>query len=252
MVWRAQADIAPNTEVKFGYISGAQDFEGRQEALSKYGFNCECQICLSEKATPLTKIKDRDTVMLEVIKCFERPIPTDIEIYFAHLRELQSTYISPPSQEPRRSLILPIMNLLEVCKSEHMLVSLIKLSITLLHGLGFELDVTPSSWRIKTWGYMCDDAVPLLADLWHACGSMQPKLCEGLERDLKTAYTIMAGEVESFEGMYGSARPENLNERLREMETTGYQEMATLHGLETVDAMVGNVTLGERNDRLTG
>ena len=246
MVWRAQVDIAPNTELKSSYISGTQDYAGRQEVLGKYGFTCECQICFSEKETPPESIKDRDMIMLEIIKCFENPTPTDIDIYFALLGKMQSTYIFPPSHEPRCSLILPVMNLMDVCRSENMLAPLLKLGITLLQGLGFELDVTLSRWRIKTWGYMCDEIVPVLADLWQACGTMQPRLCEGLERDLKIAYTIMAGEVESFEGMYGSARPEKLEERLREMELMDLQELASLRGLETVYAMVGNISLGKK------
>ena len=252
MIWRAQADIAPNTELKFGYIAGTQDYAGRQEALSKYGFICECQICLSEKKTTLAKIKDRDMMLLEIIKRFESPTPTDIEVYFTLFDKMQSTYAFPPSQEPRRGLIVPILNLLEVCKSKSILAPLVQLSIMLLEGLGFELDVTFSSWRIKTWGFVCDDVVPLLADLWQACGTLLPGLCNGLGMDLKIAYTIMAGEVESFEGMYGSARPEKLEERLRDMDSVGMQEMAGLDGSGNLGTMLGKMILGERRNGLAG
>ena len=235
MVWRAQTDIPPNTELKFGYISGVQDYAGRQEAVGKYGFTCECNVCLSEKNTPPDKMKERDMIVLEIIKCFENPTPTDIEVYFKFIEDLQSTYLFPPSQDPRRSLIIPIINLTTVCKAENMPAPLMRLGIALLQGLGFELDVTLSSWRTKTWGYMCDDVVPLLADLLQVCGKINPRLCEGLYEDLRKAYTIMAGEVESFDGYYGHTRLENLEERLKETldekDDDNLQKMAMLKGV---------------------
>lgn len=252
MIWRTQIDIAPNVELNSAYISDTQDYAVRQESVAKYGFACECQICLAEKATPPAMIKDRDTIVLEIIKCFEASTPMDLDVYFTLLGKLQATYIFPPSQEPRRNLILPIMNLMEACKKGgNMLAPLIKLGITLLQGLGFELDVTLSSWKIKTWGYMCDDVVPVLADLWQACGTMQLRLFEGLERDLKTAFTIMAGEGESFEGMYGSARPEKLEEELRDMTGMDMPGIMTLNGTETIDAKVEKMNLGEQEGGLT-
>lgn len=46
---------------------------------------------------------------------------------------------------------------------------------------------------------------------------MQPGLGEGLERDMKTVFTIVAGEVESPEGSYGSANLEKTQGELNEM-----------------------------------
>ena len=224
MVWRAQTDIASGTELRFGYISGDQDYAGRQEALGKYGFTCECVICLSEINTPSEKIEERDRVLLEIIKCFENPTPTVIDVYFELIKDMESTYLFPPSQDPRRSLLIPVINLMTVCKAENMPAPLMRLGVTLLQGLGFELYVTLSSWRIKSWGYMCDDVVPVLADLLQVCVTVNPRLCEGLYKDLKTAYMIMAGEVESFDGYYGHARLEKVEEALEEIDGNKPQE----------------------------
>ena len=197
MIWRALADIHANAELTFSYVSDKEDYAGGQKALSEYGFSCECQICVSERETPLAKVLERDMILHEIDRCFESSTITGIDDYLSLLDKLETTYVFSPSREPRRQLIVPISRLLVACKSQDMVVPLIKLCTKLLISLGFEVEDTISQWRIETWGYMCPEVVWALIEL------------QDLENDLKTAYVMMAGEVESFEEMYGKALRED-------------------------------------------
>ena len=81
MIFRAQADIPADTELKFGYLSCLEKYEARQRMLQKWGFKCECQVCLAEKDTSGKKIKKRVKVIGEIIEHFEKSSPTDIGVY---------------------------------------------------------------------------------------------------------------------------------------------------------------------------
>ena len=78
MIFRAQADIPADTELQFGYISCLEKYETRQEMLQKWGFKCECPICLAEKDYPPKLLKKRANVIDEIIKHFEMSTGTDL------------------------------------------------------------------------------------------------------------------------------------------------------------------------------
>ena len=81
MIFRAQADIPADTELKFGYLSCLEKYEERQQMLKKWGFECECQVCLAEKDSSQKKIKKRAKIIGEIIEHFEKKSATDIGVY---------------------------------------------------------------------------------------------------------------------------------------------------------------------------
>ena len=81
MIFRAQADIPADTELKFGYLSCLEKYEERQKMLKKWGFQCECQVCLAEKGSSQKKIKKRAKVIGEIIEHFEKNSSTEIGVY---------------------------------------------------------------------------------------------------------------------------------------------------------------------------
>ena len=81
MIFRAQADIPADTELKFGYISCLEKYEERQKMLEKWGFRCECQVCLAEKEYSHKKVKKRAKITEDIIKHFEKNTPTDLGVY---------------------------------------------------------------------------------------------------------------------------------------------------------------------------
>ncbi len=81
MIFRAQADIPADTELKFGYISCLEGYEDRQKMLKKWGFQCECQVCLAEKDISHKKVKKRAKIIGEIIGHFEKNTATDLGVY---------------------------------------------------------------------------------------------------------------------------------------------------------------------------
>lgn len=81
MIFRAQADIPADTELKFGYISCLESYEQRQKMLKKWGFQCECQVCLAEKESSHKKLKKRGKTIEEIIGHFEKNTATNLGVY---------------------------------------------------------------------------------------------------------------------------------------------------------------------------
>ena len=81
MVFRAQADIPVDTELKFGYISCLEEYEQRQKMVKKWEFQCECQVCLAEKDYSHKKIKKRAKITEEIIEHFENNTAKDLGMY---------------------------------------------------------------------------------------------------------------------------------------------------------------------------
>ena len=81
MIFRAQADIPAETELKFGYIACLEKYEERQKMLEKWGFQCECQVCLAEKDYSHKKIKKRAKIIDELVQYFEKNTGTGLEVY---------------------------------------------------------------------------------------------------------------------------------------------------------------------------
>ena len=81
MIFRAQADIPADTELKFGYISCLENYEGRKKMVKKWGFQCECQVCLAEKDVSRKKLKKRAKIIEEMIEHFKKKTATDLGVY---------------------------------------------------------------------------------------------------------------------------------------------------------------------------
>ena len=215
MIWRANFDIPANTELTIGYNSSYGDYADRQEFVASYGFVCECVLCLSQQNTPCQKMTERHAKTHEMLKCFERSKPTNINIFFRLIEEIEATYVFPPSRDPRLHLSVLIAKLVINCKRS-MQHHVLKLSHMFLKSLGFEVDVMRAHWKIKVWGFMGPEVVQVLADLLRVCTAFNTELCEGLYEDLKTAYTIMTGEAESLGWYYGQSKMARLDELLKD------------------------------------
>lgn len=203
MIFRAQADIPANIELKFGYISAMEPLKERRIMLGKYGFECGCQICKAEAATSGKKMRRRDAVTKEIIALFEAEKPTGFHTYMEKLEALEKTYIHPPTVEPRKAVITPVMNIVPELLRSQLYTQAIDFILRLLNWLGFELAITETSFVVVRWGFLVDDIVMALADLCDACRVVRPGLLKGAEGVAKRAYLIMCGEDVSWEGECG-------------------------------------------------
>ncbi|CAD6594550.1 MAG: hypothetical protein ASARMPREDX12_009538 [Alectoria sarmentosa] len=209
MIFRAQADIPADTELKFGYISCLEKYEERQKMLEKWGFRCECQVCLAEKEYSHKKVKKRAKITEDIIKHFEKNTPTDLGVYNTLLDALDSTYINPSIIEPRKAMVGPIINLISACHSDGLATQLIELTLLMLNALGFETEITATSFKMTRWGFMVDEVVVALADMCDGYAAANPTLYDDVLEVAKTAYEIMCGERVSWDKTYGSDRREH-------------------------------------------
>lgn len=76
----------------------------------------------------------------------------------------------------------------------------------MLQALGFETEITASSFKILQWGFLVDDIVMALADLIDAYAVTNPALVSDVTEIAKTVYEIMCGERVSWDGTYGRGR----------------------------------------------
>ena len=93
MIFRAQADIPADTELKFGYISCLEKYEERQKMLKKWGFQCECQVCVAEKDDSRKKVKKRAKIIEDIIGHFEKDTGTDLGVYASRSSYAFTSYI---------------------------------------------------------------------------------------------------------------------------------------------------------------
>lgn len=212
MIFRAQQDVPANTELKFGYVGGFEDYTERQKALEKYGFKCECSICKAQRTSTPELLAARENIMREIITTFEKPVRTPLETYYALFDRLEQTYESPPRLEPRRTYVVVLPSLITSCAHDKLTDEVVRMGLMLLRALGFELNVTDKKFEVTYWGLMCDELVPILADIWTAYGTVQPELVRDVETVLRKCYCILAGEEVSFAGAYGACEPDMTEE----------------------------------------
>lgn len=213
MIWRASADIPANTELTLSYIAAYEDHTERQQLLSPWGFECDCSLCVHDRNASQKTRDERASYITSIFNKVELEKPSDIMFHFEMLDKICSTYDSKPSEEPRRDLVIPIVNLLVVCGRRDMHHAIVRLGIVLLTGLGFEIQASPSKWNVERWGFMCDDVLTVLCDVWVASSYLDPDVCPDIETVLRTAYVIMCGEDASFEAAYGHLRPKRREAR---------------------------------------
>lgn len=203
MIFRAQQDVPADTELKFGYISGLEELDERQSKLKDYGFDCDCQICTSEKSTSGKKIKRRMAICEEIVDIFEKGASTSLQTYTNLLDRMEATYVNPPTVEYRRAMITPLTNIITGCLTSGLPLQVIELVHRLLLALGFELEVTKHSFRVLRWGFLIDEIVISLVDLCDAYADVEPRLLADAEGVAKKCYLIMCGEDVTWEEAYG-------------------------------------------------
>lgn len=96
--------------------------------------------------------------------------------------------------EPRKSMVGPIINLISACHSDGLATQVIELTLRMLHALGFETEITATSFKVTRWGFMVDEVVVALADMCDGYAAINPTLHEDVLEVAKTAYEIMCGE----------------------------------------------------------
>ncbi|KAG8525230.1 uncharacterized protein KY384_008874 [Bacidia gigantensis] len=219
MIFRARQDIPANTELFIEYAGSCDDEKDRENGLEKYGFQCQCSICKSQRNTSAESLKKRKQIKQKLVDSFENMAGTDLEQCFRLLGELDDTYEHPASQEPRTAFVVPCMDLIYACVHGEMWYPVVKLGLIMLTALGFSINVTAKKFEITKWGFGIDEVVACLADMWTAFGRVEPGIVDDVENCVRKAYRMMAGEEVSFAQAYGMCQPEIPKPEDPDMET---------------------------------
>ena len=207
IILRAQAHIPRDTELRLGYTSCFEPVSQRRAFLSHYGFNCECERCITEAGTPQADLETRDKISMEIERLMEGNDGMGVGVYMKMLEVFDATYKTTQSVEPRLAFVSPLLNILAAAKAEDMHVHVISLVCRLLRSLGFVVRVSlhggEKRFEILKWGFLIDEIVIAMTDLVQAFEALgQEGWRRGAEREAKKCYLIMCGEDSSWNEVY--------------------------------------------------
>lgn len=209
IILRAQSHIPRGTEVRLDYTSCLESVSQRREFLSRYGFHCECERCVSEAGTPRAKLETRENILREIKSMKGGESGVGLGFYMMKIMAIDATYTTAPSVEPRLALVPHLLNILSAALEGEMHDFAIALTCRLLRALGFVV-ADPLHFDIWRWGFFLNDIVVLMTDLalsFEAVGQLWSRNVAA--RVAKKCYLIMCGEDWSWEGVYeGDGRVE--------------------------------------------
>ena len=218
IIVRAQTDIAADTELTFGYISCLEPLSVRKEVLRAHKFECHCGVCTAEVRTRSKCLRRRKKLSDLITGMFEGSQRVPLDVYGAIFEELEKTYTSCPTEEPRQALVMPLLNLISATKAGEMWTPVVTLVSRLLFSLGFELVVVllpgdEGKMDITRWGFLIEELVTVLLDLADAFQALR---CDGCrkwaEKSAKMCYKIIYGEDRTWKDVHKGRAEVDLGE----------------------------------------
>jgi hypothetical protein len=181
-----------------------------QNALQNWGFECTCVICTSHIITPTQTLQHRNNLLDDLESRFKHFNGVQLLNAENLLAALENTYSVPASQVPRLAIWQPYLFLTRQHASANNPAKTISTALNLLHTLGFiteglpaKADKQSSTFQIKQWGLLVDHVIEVFMHIWKACRTIEPGVCESVERVARMAYMICVGEEDTFWGRYG-------------------------------------------------
>lgn len=209
---RAACDMLPHTEITFLYqaakpnrseSSSSSHFRATQDALKNWGFECACCICSLDQLTPERVLRHRDALLDDLESSFKDFEQVQLPKAEKILAALENTYALPAVNVPRLAIWQPYLFITRQYVAQNRPEETITTAHNLLNALGFEIQGLPKTFQVIKWGLVVDHVIEVFMHIWKACQSIQPDLCEPLERAARTAYTICVGEEVTFWETYG-------------------------------------------------
>ena len=204
MIVRAQTYILRDTEIRVDYVPCLWPVtQRRQTLLSRYGFDCDCERCVSEATTPPRSVEARRNFCIALERTRMAQDVAMYEEYDLMLSAIEGTYITAPTVEPRIALIRPLLSLIADANAADDPFRVINIIASLIVSLGF-VPETPASQEeefvFSRWGFLIDEIVLMLKDLAHALRLVgRVKRAKGAEKEAKKCHLILRGEDSSWE-----------------------------------------------------
>lgn len=209
IIIRASRDLAPDTEVVFGYgMPRADGYDELQQKLQHYGFECDCAICQDYRATSKEIHNKRNNLRSEAINTLKRITRLGTSRVEAIARKLAACYTRPPLEVPRLGLWDIQYRLAEkyfvFCEPK----KAVELGLKGLESLGYVIkggdipSVPGATLKVTQWGLM----MPTVLSCWIiiSCSYMliAPELEDQAKAYAKITYRVCIGEDETFDKAY--------------------------------------------------
>jgi hypothetical protein len=212
-VVRACQDLEADTELCFGYQPPLrhQNYEETQKKLKKWGFVCDCVLCLDKKSTPQGTL-ERRRALNNMIKLVLKPGASMAQLRqtIAILESLEKTYIPregvSPVPVPRLELWDPYFALGAQLISKKQLADGLEMLIRGLEALGFVIAACPprlvtdekdrkmTTLEIKHWGQATEFIAGAFLGTMPVYEVLAPELRRVAKEYARVAYTICWGE----------------------------------------------------------
>lgn len=234
---RAACDMPRDTEITFMYQAAKSDASesnrssdsyATQNALENWGFECTCVICTYDKTTAKQTLQNRAALLDELESSFKHFSGVQLPKAETLLAALEKTYSMPAVEVPRLAIWQPYLFMTRQYVGLNNPQKTISTALNLLNALGFVIkglpvasdDQSPNeqptvgqspdsdgtchvTFQVIKWGLVVDHVIEVFMHIWKACLTVQPLLCEPVERAARTTYLICVGEEDTFWETYG-------------------------------------------------
>ncbi|KAJ3956710.1 hypothetical protein N0V92_006722 [Colletotrichum tropicale] len=207
MIVRASRDMPAGTELVFCYqsIDVGDDYKATQKRFSRWGFTCECELCLDKKMTPKAVFMKRQALredMLQALRGCKTSLAQELKA-LRLVRELDQSY---PSREGALRLGSwdGYLSLGKCSLARGKMREALERTVKALEATGFIFENTSmedmrkgSKPAIKRWGELSSYTAGAFTSMSRAYAVLAPQLQKWAKDQARTAHVIHIGEGET-------------------------------------------------------
>ncbi|OTA56268.1 SET domain-containing protein [Hypoxylon sp. EC38] len=226
LIIRATKDIKADTELFFAYNQPSRNetYKDTQKKFSKWGFTCDCALCLDKKSTSQTTLQTRKALCRDI----EQASKPDVSI--ADMKKTMKTSLEKLSKTypaGRDAALLPRVEMWHSCfELGKALVKKgkqakgLEMFVKCLRALGYVIaekaptdsgrggNKNKAMLEIKQWGEVNVYTVEVFVQMMHVYENLAPQLCEVVKEYATVAYRIYCGEDVTISELYPELKQE--------------------------------------------
>lgn len=207
LILRASEDLDAGTELVFPYVfsDACTSYEEIQQKLKKWGFTCQCALCLDKKSTPMKTIQRRRILYQDLKSALsnDHPEPQIPELQ-RMLNQIQKAYNAKESGV-YQALWYPYLTIARRLKKQRRFSDAAETALRGLETLGYKIvacpprkDAADQKFEIQRWGQPLPAITKLLHVVFTAYQELAPSLCEVVRQYAKIAYSMIVGQDGTF------------------------------------------------------
>lgn len=209
IIVRASRDLAPGTEVVFGYgMPSADGYDELQRKFRHYGFECDCAICHDYRNTSKETRLKRKRLMVEASNAIEHLVKSKTAKVEFIVKKLAACYTRPALEVPRLGLWEIQFNLAEKCIGYYDPKKAVEFGLRGLESLGFVIQggevpcESGTTLKVIKWGLTMPPVLKCWVILSRSYRLVAPELEAQAKAYAKITYRVCIGEDETFDKAY--------------------------------------------------